>query len=528
MFRTVKARIIASALIMSIFGVVGINYYLSSTFHELSNKTAKDSLSMLSESIFQTLRLSMFAGDAAVVMRTVDDARKIEGIDSLQVLKSSSVIELFAPQERFTEDPLIRRIFETKQESLIESSEPKHVVRLLRPLLATQECLVCHANVTQGDVLGVMDMVISLEENDAAIASTQTTFLLMLIVAMVLFMVIGSLFFSKEILTPLEELRIRIGGLVDGDKDLTKRLDTSRKNEFADAAEAVNQFVAMVQETVNEVKKLGTQNEKIASDITKSSQHISKSIDQERQIVSETTSRASSIHAILNETLRITQQTQQNVSVATSDLDEAKNSLVVLIEDVNGYIQTEQHLSEQLLHLRSDADQVRNVLSVIKDIADQTNLLALNAAIEAARAGEHGRGFAVVADEVRKLAERTSKSLVEIEISVNTIVQSINDVSDQMGENAKHMERLSSVTSDVEDKIGTTARAMYQSRDVAEASLKDTQQVVKHTEWIVDRISQINEHSHSNQQRVEAIDSDLNRLLDVAKSLQARINEFKS
>ena len=72
-------------------------------------------------------------------------------------------------------------------------------------------------------------------------------------------------------------------------------------------------------------------------------------------------------------------------------------------------------------------------------------------------------------------------------------------------------------------------RSYYdESREVAEASFKDTQEVVKHTEWIVDKISKINEHSHSNQQRVGAIDNDLNRLLDVAKSLQARINEFRS
>jgi len=526
--KTVKARIIFSTLMLSIIGVIGINYYLSKTLHELSNKTTKESLTMLSKSIFQTLRQSMFAGDAAVVLSTVDEASKIEGIDSLDVIKSQAVIDIFAPEERFTDDPLIRSIFQTKKDELIETEGTHHTIRLLKPLQASGECLACHANVAEGDVLGVMDLVISLDENDAEIASTQTTLLIMLLLSTVVFMAAATFFFSNEIINPLDQLRKRIGGLVDGDKDLTKRLDTSRENEFAAAAKAVNEFVAMVQETVNQVKKLGSDNERIASDITKSSQQISRSIDEERQIVSETTERTRSIHAILNDTLRITQQTQQNVTAATADLDNAKASLLDLVQDVNSYVEIENELSSQLLHLRNDADQVKNVLGVIKDIADQTNLLALNAAIEAARAGEHGRGFAVVADEVRKLAERTSKSLVEIEISVNTIVQSINDVSDRMGDNAQNMEKLSDVSNDVEEKITATARAMYESREVAEASFKDTQEVVKHTEWIVDKISKINEHSHSNQQRVGAIDNDLNRLLDVAKSLQARINEFRS
>ncbi len=206
----------------------------------------------------------------------------------------------------------------------------------------------------------------------------------------------------------------------------------------------------------------------------------------------------------------------------------AKDSLGGLVNQVSEYMQIETELSHKLLDLKNDADQVKSVLGVIKDIAEQTNLLALNAAIEAARAGEHGRGFAVVADEVRKLAERTQKSLTEIEMSVGTIVQSINDVSDQMDHNAANMEKLTGISNDVEEKIQETSEQMERSLEVAKVSLKDSIKMVEETEWIISKIQEINTISNENHECVGKIDKDSEHLTKVASSLQERINEFKS
>ncbi len=112
----------------------------------------------------------------------------------------------------------------------------------------------------------------------------------------------------------------------------------------------------------------------------------------------------------------------------------------------------ESQMAQEIMELDSQARGVKEVLNIIRDIADQTNLLALNAAIEAARAGEHGRGFAVVADEVRSLAEKTQKSLQEIDLSINAVVEKIGKSAHQMNGNAKEIEILASDIGLVKEK----------------------------------------------------------------------------
>ena len=109
-----------------------------------------------------------------------------------------------------------------------------------------------------------------------------------------------------------------------------------------------------------------------------------------------------------------------------------------------------QDVSSRTNEVIAQSEDIKNVIGIIHDIADQTNLLALNAAIEAARAGEHGRGFAVVADEVRKLAERTQKSLGEIEANINILVQSINDMGESIKEQTEGVTQINEVIGELE------------------------------------------------------------------------------
>jgi methyl-accepting chemotaxis protein len=315
---------------------------------------------------------------------------------------------------------------------------------------------------------------------------------------------------------------------ISSTRDLTHEFELDTKDELVEITTSIKVLTDAFSKALLEAQSGSSENASISSELSNTSLATGKRVEDESAIITETANSGDEIHLLLKEAVDDALETQDTMQEANSTVQEVHIEIDNVVSAISESSILEAELADKLNQLSVDAEQAKTVLEVISDIADQTNLLALNAAIEAARAGEHGRGFAVVADEVRKLAERTQKSLVEINATINVIVQMVLESSEQMGKHASTIQALADRSIIMGERMGESSAMIGKASELVEKSNQSTLVVADKTEKIVGSLANISDIARHNARSVEEIATASEHLNTLTGELDEMLDRFKT
>ena len=335
-------------------------------------------------------------------------------------------------------------------------------------------------------------------------------------------------FFPGLITNPLRELLQRIRDIADGEGDLTQRVAVHSNDELGQLSRAVNAFLEQLQTLIRQVAESTLQVASAAEEMSAIASGQEKLVNEQYMAVDQVSTAATEMSAAIHEVADNAHSTADAAREADRQGHAAADVVSATMSDLRRLAADVEEAAGVINNLEQDTDKIGGVLSVIEGIAEQTNLLALNAAIEAARAGEQGRGFAVVADEVRALAARTQDSTRDIQ-------QMIQKLQSGTGQAVAVMQRGAELAGQSVEKAGATETSLNETsasvmriNDMAAQIAAACEEQSQTTEDIARNISGIRDLSNQAAQSSQESRDASNALARLASALQEQVGRFKT
>ncbi|WP_446808456.1 methyl-accepting chemotaxis protein [Methylomonas sp. 2BW1-5-20] len=441
-----------------------------------------------------------------------------------------------------------------KDPSLSEYSvvdEEKQEIRYFRPVKMVKQCELCHGdpstsqalwgnskgqdllgypmeNRRAGDLHGAFEIITPFSTAFSELKQTLFYAIGFLGLTLIIIGVTGYMVMSKIIIGPLTALALNLQAICSGDGNLRARLSASGKSEFAWVASSFNAFVKKIAKTVEEISitsgRLAQASDKLAT-ITQSTQHGVERQQQETTLVANAMKQMTST---VQEVAKNAVKASEAAETADREAALGKNIVTQAVGGINELALEVENAANVIHDLENDSNSIGEVLSVIQSIAEQTNLLALNAAIEAARAGEQGRGFAVVADEVRTLASRTQNSTLEIRQTIERLQGRAKQAVSVMENGRKRAASSVEQAASAGGSINAISERIYTISDMNNQIATAAEEQTAVADEINRNVSNISRVSEETAIGAKNTADACRELLDLANELRSTVGHFKT